>query len=81
MMIGYITEDGKMQMNNDISTLHIPAQDYRYIKVGSEPSDIQSAWQMINATPHSELPRDHEYDLEIYSEDGTEVTIAVSVKK
>jgi predicted transcriptional regulator YdeE len=80
-MIGYITEDGKVQMDNDITTLHIAAQDYRYIKVGSEPSDIQSAWQTINTTSHSELPRDHRYDLEMYSENGAEVTIAVSVKE
>jgi hypothetical protein len=82
MLIGYITTDEKVQPNNDISTLHIPAQDYRYHEIKWwTPLDIQSAWQTINTTSHSELPRSHGYDLEMYIENGAKVTIAVSVKE
>lgn len=82
MLIGYITTDGIMQADPTIATIQIPAQDYRYVTTNEiSPENIFGMWNTINAAPASELPRNFGYDLDMYSEDHTSLTIAVSVSE
>ncbi len=82
MLIGYITQSGITQTDPTITTIQIPAQDYRYTTTKEiSPENIFSMWNTINQTPASELPRDYGYDLDMYNETHTELTIAVSVKE
>ena len=82
MIIGYITRDGASQTDPSITTVQIPAQDYRYTTLDDiSPENILRAWTNINTTPASELPRSYGYDLDMYNEAHTEMTIAVSVSE
>lgn len=82
MLIGYITADGVTQADSTITTVKIPAQDYRYTTTNEiSPENIFGMWNTINHTPASELPRNYGYDLDMYNEAHTELTIAVSVKE
>ena len=82
MLIGYITKTGTTQDNPAITTIEIPAQDYRYMTTKDiSPENIFSSWKTINNTPQSELVRNYGYDLDMYSEDHTSLTIAVSVSE
>ncbi len=81
MIIGYITKDGIIQTSSTITTVKIPAQDYRYMTLADiSPENIAKAWNTINAIPASELARSYGYDLDMYNDAHTEMTIAVSVK-
>ena len=81
MLIGYMTEVGSVQ-DEKYTTVEIPAQDYQYTTVvGKLPDRLIETWMEINDTPQSELPRSYGYDLDMYNADGTEVTVAISVKK
>jgi len=81
MFIGYMTEVGSVQ-DEKYTTVEIPAQDYQYTTVGGKlPDRLIETWIEINDTPHDVLPRSYAYDLDIYNADGTEVTVAISVKK
>lgn len=80
MLIGYITTDGVTQTDASITTIHIPAQDYRYTTTTDiTPENIFGTWNTINHTPASELPRSYGYDLDMYNETHSSLTIAVSV--
>jgi hypothetical protein len=80
MIIGYATTDGSVQSDPRITTLTIPAQNYKYKKVTGNPKEtLGPVWAEINAMPKSEVARTYGYDMEMYSEDGNEVTVAVSV--
>lgn len=82
MLIGYITKDGIIQTDPTITTVKIPAQDYRYTTLDDiSPESIFGAWGKINATPESELARSYGYDLDMYNEAHTQMTIAASVSK
>lgn len=82
MIIGYITRDGTTQTDPTITTVQIPAQDYRYTILDDiSPESILRAWTTINTTPTSELARNYEYDIDMYNEAHTEMTIAVSVSE
>lgn len=82
MLIGYITKTGTIQTDTSMTTIQIPAQDYRYTTINDiSPSHILATWQKINATPASELARTYGYDLDMYNADHTELTIAVSVSE
>ncbi len=82
MIIGYITKTGVIQENPLITTIKIPAQDYRYITLTDiSPESIFGAWSTINSTPLSELQRSYAYDLDMYDESQTSMTIAVSVNE
>lgn len=82
MLIGYITKIGLIQKNPTIITLKIPAQDYRYTTITDiSPEAIFGTWNTINSTPVSELARSYGYDLDMYNETHTELTIAVSVSE
>lgn len=82
MIIGYITRDDAIQTDPMIATVKIPAQDYRYTTLDDiSPDAIFGAWQAINQTPSSELARSYGYDLDMYDESHTGMTIAVSVKE
>ena len=82
MLIGYITTDGIVQADPTITTIIIPAQDYRYMTITDiRPDAIFGAWKTINSTPVSELARNYGYDLDMYNEAHTEMTIAVSVSE
>ncbi len=82
MLIGYITADGVTQADPAITTIQIPAQDYRYTTTNEiSPENIFGMWNTINTTPASELPRNYGYDLDMYNEAHTELTIAVSVSE
>jgi predicted transcriptional regulator YdeE len=81
MLIGYLTETGSVQ-DEKYTTIQIPAQDYRYITVGGKlPDRLIETWMQINDTSHDKLPRSYGYDLDMYNANGTEVTVAISVKK
>lgn len=82
MIIGYVTQDGAIQTDPTISTVKIPAQDYRYMTLSDiSPENILKSWTTINKTPVSELARSYRYDLDMYNEAHTELMIAVSVKE
>ena len=82
MLIGYITADGAVQADPTITTIQIPAQDYRYTTTTDiTPENIFGTWSTINHTPTSELPRSYGYDLDMYNEKHSELTIAVSVNE
>jgi hypothetical protein len=82
MIIGYITRDGAIQTYPSITTVQIPAQNYRYTTLDDiSPENIFGAWSKINTTPPAELARNYGYDLDMYNEDHTKMTIAVSVKE
>lgn len=82
MIIGYMTRDGATQTDPTIVTVKIPAQDYRYMTlIDISPENILKSWTDINATPTSELPRSYGYDLDMYDEAHTGMTIAVSVSE
>ena len=82
MLIGYNTTDGVVQADPTITTLKIPAQDYRYTIVTDITSKgIFGAWNTINQTPQTELARSYGYDLDMYEPDRSSLTIAVSVKE
>lgn len=81
MLIRYITKTGTVQKDPTITTIEIPAQDYRYMTLSDiSPENISGAWNTINAMPVSELTRSYGYDLDMYNEAHTELTIAVSAK-
>jgi hypothetical protein len=44
------------------------------------PASLIKTWGEINAMPEAELNRSFGYDMDMYSEDGTECTLTVSVK-
>ena len=82
MLIGYITKTGTTQSSPQITTIQIPAQDYRYTTLDDiSPESIFGTWNTINNTPTSELARNYGYDLDMYNETHTGMTIAVSVHK
>ncbi len=82
MLIGYITKTGLIQKKSTIITLKIPDQDYRYTTITDiSPEAIFGTWNTINSTPVSELARSYGYDLDMYNETHTELTIAVSVSE
>ncbi len=81
MLLGFITKEGASQTNPELTTITIPAQDYKYILVkGEMPASLIKTWGEINAMPEAELNRSFGYDMDMYSEDGTECTLTVSVK-
>lgn len=80
MLIWVMTQENTVQTNTDLTTLTIPAQDYRYTTVeGGFPESIWKARDDINHLSSTELPRSYGYDLEMYNEAATTCTIAVSV--
>ncbi len=82
MLIGYITKSEVIQTDSSLTTIQIPAQDYRYTTLTDiSPASIHRAWNTIKSTPASELARTYEYDLDMYNEAHTELTIAVSVSR
>jgi predicted transcriptional regulator YdeE len=80
MIMGYVTEDNSVQEDVDLVTIHIPAQDYEYIKF-TDASTYKAQWQKVNAMSKEECNRSFGYDMDMYSEDMSEVTLAVSVNK
>lgn len=82
MLIGYMTNTWAIQADNEVITLTIPAQDYQYVTITEWiPESIAPKWEEINTMDPAELPRAWGYDLDMYDETGTQVTIAVSVTK
>jgi predicted transcriptional regulator YdeE len=83
MLIGYITEDDSTQNNPEFITIIVPPQDYQYVKFISDnfQIDLPIEWEKINSMPKSELNRTHSNDLEMYSEDEKDCTLAVSVER
>jgi predicted transcriptional regulator YdeE len=77
-----MTKTGTIQTDPTVTTITIPAQDYRYVTTNEiSPENIFGMWNTINATPASELARNYGYDLDMYNEAHTELTIAVSVSE
>ena len=71
-----------MQTDPLLTTVKIPAQDYRYVSVKEDVQyNLIKNWKEINAMPDTELTRSFGYDLDMYNANGTEVTVAVSVKE
>jgi|694.fasta_scaffold22859_6 predicted transcriptional regulator YdeE len=82
MLIGFITKAGTSQTNPELTTITIPAQDYKYtLATGEMPISLIQAWGEINAMPESKLHRAFGYDMDMYNQDGTECTVTVSVIK
>lgn len=80
MIIGLITKEGSVQTNGALTTLEIPAQEYRYAEFDfTGPESVSLAWQAVNTVSREDLPRKFGYDLEMYSEDMKKFTIALSV--
>ena len=80
MFVGLMTKEWATQTNPELTTLEIPAQDYRYAEFEfTGPEAVSLAWQQINALSRDELPRKFGYDLEMYSEDLKKFTIALSI--
>lgn len=82
MLIWVMTDEDALQTNTDLTTLTIPAQDYRYMSIqGWFPDSIWKGWDDINKMSAEELPRNYGYDLEMYNEKWDECTIAVSTRE
>lgn len=80
MLIGYITQDGAVQTDSMITTVQIPAQNYEYMTITDiSPDNIFGTWDALNKMPYSALTRNYGYDLDMYNEAHTEMTIALSV--
>lgn len=80
MLIGYVTKDSTTQSDPRVTTVTVPAQNYKYKKYYGNPKEIlASAWKEVNSMPKEEVVRTYGYDMEMYGEDGNEVTVAVSV--
>ena len=81
MLIGFLTEAGSAQRDDQFTTITIPAQDYEYVEVkGEMPMALIEGWKTINALSPDECRRAFEYDLDMYNEDRSGATITVSVK-
>lgn len=82
MLMGYITENDSIQEDTTLTTIHIPAQDYEYVKVTGElPKNLIAEWNKVNGMSKEECNRAFGYDMDMYNEDMTEVTLTVSVNK
>lgn len=82
MLMGYITENNSVQQDVNLTTIQIPAQDYEYVKVTGElPKNLIAEWDKVNAMNKEECNRAFGYDMDMYSEDMSEVTLTVSVNK
>jgi predicted transcriptional regulator YdeE len=81
MLIGYAVHDGTIQSDPRITTVVVPAQNYKYKKYTGNPRELlPGAWSEINAMPKEDVKRTYAYDMEMFSEDGNEVTVAVAVE-
>jgi hypothetical protein len=81
MLIGYITEEGSVQENADLTTVVIPEQNYLYDTVKTQPYNLLfEKWEEINNAPTSEIERTFAYDMDMFNEDRPEITVTVSVK-
>lgn len=80
MLMGYITQDGLVQEDKSLTTITIPAQDYEYVKF-TDASTYAAQWQKVNEMTREECNRAFDYDMDMYSEDMSEVTLTVSVNK
>jgi predicted transcriptional regulator YdeE len=79
MLIGYNTKENAVQANPDLTTITIPAQDYKYDSaVGEMPMALINKWKEINVLSQEEVHRSFGYDMDMYLEDGS-VTVVVSV--
>jgi predicted transcriptional regulator YdeE len=80
MLMGYITEDGSVQEDESLTTVVVPAQDYEYVTVkGPLPENLVTEWQKVNAMSKEECNRAFGYDMDMYNENMSEVTLTVSV--
>jgi predicted transcriptional regulator YdeE len=80
MLLGFVTQDGSVQDSQEIVTITIPPQNYKFTKVKGKLDEVVSQeWKKINKMPKEEVNRNHSYDMEMYSDDGKRCTIAVSV--
>jgi predicted transcriptional regulator YdeE len=81
MLIGFNTFDDAVQTNPELTTITIPAQDYKYdTAVGEMPIALINKWKEINELSKAEVNRSFGYDMDLYLEDGS-VMVAVSVTK
>lgn len=81
MIIGFLTKTGATQTNPEIMTVKIPAQNYEYLEIkGNMPTCVIDGWKQINALSPDECARTYQFDLDMYTEDRTAVTLTVSVK-
>lgn len=82
MLIWYVTKTGAIQKNPSIRTIKIPSQDYRYTTINDiSPESIFGTWKDINSSSPAELQRTYGFDLDMYDEAHTRLTIAVSVSE
>ena len=82
MLMGYITDEGSVQEDVSLTTILIPAQEYKYTQVkGEMPSSLIKEWQKVNAMSQEECNRAFGCDMDMYNEDMSEVILTVSVLK
>jgi predicted transcriptional regulator YdeE len=80
MLLGYLTDHKVLQNSELVTQITIPAQKYNYTVIkGDLHTSLIKKWEEINETTAEELPRIYAYDLEMYNEDMSEVTISISV--
>jgi predicted transcriptional regulator YdeE len=79
-LIGYITEDDSVQDDTNLNTIQIPAQDYQYIEF-TDQNEYYKQWEKVNSMSKEECNRAFGYDLDMYNEDMSKVTLTVSVHK
>ena len=82
VLIGFITDNNHIQNDSRLTTIIIPAQDYKYTTVqGEMPQSVVEKWNEINSLSMQEVNRSFGFDLDMYNEGGTECTITVAVNK
>jgi predicted transcriptional regulator YdeE len=80
MLIGFVTEKGA-QTDPEITTIVIPAQNYKYETVkGIMPITVIDKWREINKNAKiGKIQRTYGFDMDMYLEDGS-VTVTVAVE-
>ena len=81
MLVGFVTREYTTQKDPNIVTIEIPEQNYMAATVPNDgPSTVIDTWEAISHKSYHDLPRLMKFDLEIYSEDMKNITMAVGVR-
>lgn len=85
MLLGFITDSKAKQINPELITITIPTQNYLYTEIESKtiedlPTQLAQKWLEVNTIPTQEVARTFGFDMDMYSEDMSKVTLTVAVK-
>lgn len=79
VLIGFVTHEGTKQPSDQITSIKIPTQNYKYmIASGEMPTALWQQWSVINDMDNTELKRTFEFDMDMYLDEG--VCVVISVK-